>query len=116
MSKNTQEMELSKKEQKELLSGMAEMLLPAFHKKTIRMTGRDLIVTHKVVKDNKGNEIKPNKTYKTNQFEKGEPVNHERAMKKIIADAKDKQAVENGLAEYLVKFGRRPERTGEIII
>ena len=77
---------------------MSEMLLlPAFYKKYIRMSGRDLIVQHKVVKDNKGNEIKPNVFYKTNQFEKGEPVNHERAMKKIIADAKDKQAVENGL-------------------
>lgn len=109
-------MKLTKSEQNELLKGMNEMLLPAFYKKYIRILGRDLIVTHKVVKDNKGNEIKPNLTYKTNQFEKGQPVNHDRAMKDIIKLAKNRVEMEERLAEYLVKFGRRPERMDEIMV
>ena len=61
---------------------MAEINTKFFYKKPIRMTGMDLIVTHKVVKIIRVMKLKANKTYKTNQFEKGEPRNHERAMKK----------------------------------
>ena len=109
-------MKLSKKEQGELLKGMEEMLLPAYHKTPVYMLGRGLIVQHKVVKDDKGNEIKPLKRYKTNQFEKGILVNHNRAMKKIIAEAKGEKEMQEKLSEYLFKFGRRPERTEDILI
>ena len=43
-------------------------------------------------------------------IEQGQPVNHERAMKKIIADAKDTKDMQEKMANYLLKYGK-PEVT-----
>jgi len=95
-------MKVSKQDLNKLLKGMEELLAPAYQKKHSSKMGHTLI-GEGVFKDAKGKDINPKLMYKT--IEQGQPINHNRAMKQIIKDAKDEKIMQENLAAYLLKYG-----------
>lgn len=100
-------MKIKKQDLKQMIEGMLEYLQPAFTQVHSKKFGYSLIESG-VLKDAKGRDINPKLMYST--IEQGQPVNHERAMKKIIADAKDTKDMQEKMANYLLKYGK-PEVT-----
>ena len=99
-------MKLTKENEKALIAGMLEMLLPATYTVTNRRFGSTLIEKG-VTKDAHGKSIEPKLLYTTKEpF----PINHTRALKKMIKKAKTNEEMQKLLAEYLVKYGRRKDR------
>ncbi len=100
-------MKLTKENEKALIAGMLEMLLPANYTVTNRRFG-STIIDLGVTKDANGNDIDPKILYTTKEPHQ---VNHKRALKKMIKKAKTDEEMQTLLAEYLVKYGRRKDRT-----
>lgn len=100
-------MKLTKTNENKLIDGMLELLLPATYMVTSRKFGSTLIDLG-VTKDANGNDIDPKILYTTKEPHQ---VNHKRALKKMIKKAKTDEEMQTLLAEYLVKYGRRKDRT-----
>ena len=100
-------MKLTKTNENKLIDGMLELLLPATYMVTSRKFGSTLIDLG-VTKDANGNDIDPKILYTTKEPHQ---VNHKRSLKKMIKKAKTDEEMQTLLAEYLVKYGRRKDRT-----
>lgn len=100
-------MKLTKINEKALIAGMLEMLLTETYTVTNKKFGSTLIDLG-VTKDANGNDIDPKILYTTKEPHQ---VNHKRALKKMIKKAKTDEEMQTLLAEYLVKYGRRKDRT-----
>lgn len=100
-------MKLSKQNLNEIIDGLDELLLPATYTVTNRRFGSTLI-ERGTTKDANGKDIDPKILYTTKEPHQ---VNHKRALKKMIKKAKTDEEMQTLLAEYLVKYGRRKDRT-----
>ena len=104
-------MELNNRVKSALISSTLDILIPAKNEVLRYRFGMSLI--NQGIKDVNGMPIDPRLQYLVKEYE---DVDHKKALENIIEKSKTNDEVDNNIAAYIVRYGRRPERNIKFII